>query len=97
MLGLKNDSALSIVGFTAVVEAPDLKRSEAIRRWQKLGNPILDTDGHKIIAVDEVYNPDENIGTLVWQCDFCLSHSKKKETILRHEEICAKNPDRNIR
>lgn len=79
-------------------EAPDLKRSEAIRRHLALGNPLLDTEGDELIAVHQIeriyYDHREaEDGELVWQCDWCGAYSVTRHVVETHEATC---PDRVV-
>lgn len=74
-------------------EAPYLRKSEAIRRFEKLGNPILDVKGDKITSVHQIEkiiydNSEADQGELVWMCDGCHAYSKSKAIIDEHEKAC---------
>lgn len=82
----------SHIGLHVVFEAPDLSRKEAIKRHLAVGNPLLDTDGDKLIAVDEVYpvhyEEEAEQFELVWACDFCGHYSRFEKVTLDHELTC---------
>lgn len=73
------------------VSAPNLTRTEAIRRWRALGNPMLDTAGDTIIAVDEThtvtYTPEYDYPAFafIYKCDFCDAHHHLQEVVDAHE------------
>lgn len=76
------------IGLQVVAHAPDLSRTQAIREWQRLGNPLLDADADGTLhAVAQVERPAAE-GQLVWVCDFCSKYAESRAEVEAHEQNC---------
>lgn len=80
------------VGLYVEAHAPNLTRAEAIRRWTQLGNPLLDTDGDRLIAVAQVERLPAADGVLVWACDHCGHYDETRAAVEAHERTCEGRP-----